>query len=254
MITPMPIWLIDIGNTKTAFALHDAGELTTRYTIPTAELENVTLDFIRDEVNAFIASVVPEATAKLQELLERRGISSRVIAAADVPMLNEYEEIEKLGTDRILAAFAAFELYGKPRGKNVIVLSLGTATTFECVSKEGVYLGGAITLGIGSIIEAIKERTSQLPRVPLEVPKSAIGRTTMASLQSGILNTQLLGIREFTHTLAAEAFSSDQPLVIATGGLAQFTRTHLPELFAVIDPDLVLKGLSSLASRDIQLT
>jgi type III pantothenate kinase len=250
----MPFWLIDIGNTKTAFALLEAGELTTRYTIPTSQLATVTLDFIRDEGDALIASVVPEATTKLQELLERRGINSKVITAADIPMQNEYEEIEKLGTDRILAAFAAHELYGKPKGRNIIVVSLGTATTFECISKVGVYLGGAITLGIGSIIEAIKERTAQLPQVPLDVPKSAIGKTTMASLQSGILNTQLLGIREFTHTLAAEAFSSDKPLVIATGGLAQFTHTHLPELFAEIDQDLVLKGLSILASRDTQPT
>jgi type III pantothenate kinase len=242
----MPHWLIDIGNTKTAFALHEEGKLTTRYTIPTSELEVVTLDFIRDDGDALIASVVPDATTKLQELLERRGITSRVITAADIPMQNEYEELEKLGTDRILAAFAAYKLYGKAQGKNAIVVSLGTATTFECISKEGVYLGGAITLGIGSIIEAIKERTAQLPQVPLDVPKSAIGRTTMASLQSGILNTQLLGIREFTHTLAAEAFPSDKPIVIATGGLAQFTHTHLHELFAEIDPDLVLKGLALL--------
>lgn len=244
----MPQWLIDIGNTKTAFALLEAGELTTRYTIPTSELENVTLDFIRDEGEALIASVVPDATDKLQSLLERRGIAPRVITASDVPVKNEYEEIEKLGTDRILAAFAAFETYGKPQQKNVVVVSLGTATTFECISKDGVYLGGAITLGIGSVIEAIKERTAQLPQVPLDVPKSAIGRTTMASLQSGILNTQLLGIREFTHTLGEEAFHSDKPLVIATGGLAQFTHTHLPGFFAEVEPDLVLKGLALVAS------
>lgn len=250
----MPKWLIDIGNTKTAFALLEAGELTTRYTIPTSELENVTLDFIRDEGKALIASVVPDATMKLTELLERRGITARVITSADIPMQNEYEEIEKLGTDRILAAYAAYEIYGKPQAKNVIVLSLGTATTFECITKEGRYLGGAITLGIGSIIEAIKERTAQLPQVPLDVPKSAIGRTTMASLQSGILNTQLLGIREFTHTLAAEAFPSDKPIVIATGGLAQFTHTQLPGHFSEIDPDLVLKGLALMALLDTQST
>lgn len=113
----MPHWLIDIGNTKTAFALLEAGELSTRYTIPTSELETVTLDFIRDDGDALIASVVPDATTKIKELLERRGIQSRVITAGDIPLQNEYEEIEKLGTDRILAAFAAYEIFGKPQGK-----------------------------------------------------------------------------------------------------------------------------------------
>ncbi len=245
----MPHWLIDIGNTKTALALLVRGELTSRYTVPTSALENFTLDFIRDDGKALISSVVPIATERLQEILKDRGIASRVITAADVPMENQYEEIEKLGTDRILAAYAAYEHYGKPQQKNVIVVSLGTATTFECISSEGVYLGGAITLGIGSIIDAIHERTAQLPKVPLDVPQSAIGKTTMASLQSGMLNTQLLGIREFTHTLAAEAFPSDKPIVIATGGLAQFTHTHLPGLFDDVDQDLVLKGLALMADR-----
>jgi type III pantothenate kinase len=245
----MSTWLIDIGNTKIAFALLDQGELTTRYTIPTIELDTVSLDFIRDNGDALIASVVPDATVKLQGLLERRGITSKVISSDATPMQNEYEEIEKLGSDRILAAFAAYEIYGKAQGKNIIVVSLGTATTFECVTKAGVYLGGAITLGIGSIIEAIKERTAQLPQVPLDVPKSAIGRTTMSALQSGILNTQLLGIREFKHKLAAEAFPEGKPLVIATGGLAPFVRTHLPEVFDEVDLDLVLKGLALMAAR-----
>ena len=245
----MPHWLIDIGNTKTAFARLEANELASRYTIPTSELETVTLDFIRDDGDAWVASVVPEATEKLRSLLERRGISSRLITAADVPMQNEYEEIEKLGTDRILAAYSAYEHWGKPQKKHVIVLSMGTATTFECVTNEGVYLGGAITLGIGSIIDAIHERTAQLPRVPMDVPKSAIGKTTMASLQSGILNTQLLGIRELIKRLSSEAFGDAKPIVIATGGLSAFANANLPDLFDVVDPDLVLKGLA-LLTRD----
>jgi type III pantothenate kinase len=243
----MSQWLVDIGNTKTAFALLEGRELGARYTIPTSEIESVTLDFIRDGGDALITSVVPDAAVALQAQLERRGIASRVVRASDVPMQNEYEEIEKLGTDRILAAFASYERYGRQQGKNVIVVSLGTATTFECVTKEGVYLGGAITLGIGSIIEAIKERTAQLPQVPLDLPKSAIGRTTMSALQSGILNTQLLGIREFVRKLMEEVFVDDGAIVIATGGLASFAATHLPDLFYAVDPDLVLSGLAMLA-------
>lgn len=245
----MPHWLIDIGNTKTAFAQLEGDELASRYTIPTAELENVTLDFIRDEGDALIASVVPDATTKLQGLLERRGITHRVITASDVPIRNEYEEIEKLGTDRILGAYAAYMHYGKPQQKNVIVVSLGTATTFECISSEGVYLGGAITLGIGSVIEAIHERTAQLPKVPLDVPKSAVGKTTMASLQSGILNTHLFGIRELIKLLSSEAFGDERPMIIATGGLGAFATANLPDVFDEVDPDLVLKGLA-LLTRD----
>lgn len=248
----MPHWLIDIGNTKTAFALLEAGEFTSRFTIPTTELEKITLDLIRDRGEALIASVVPDATATLLALLERRGVTSKVITAADVPLENQYEEIDKLGTDRILAAYGAYVHYGRPQHKALIVVSLGTATTFECVTKEGVYLGGAITLGIGSVIEAVHDKTAQLPVVPLDLPDSAIGRTTMSALRSGILNTQLLGIREFTHKLAQEAFPESKPMVVATGGLAQFTHTHLPGLFDEVDQDLVLKGLALLASRDSQ--
>lgn len=242
----MQNWVVDIGNTKSAFARIEKGELTTRFTVPTSELAEVPFDLMESKCEVVIASVVPEATATLVARLERHEAITRVIRSADVPLENQYLEIENLGTDRILAAYAAYELFGKPRKRDMIVLSLGTATTFECVTKEGVYLGGAITLGIGGIIEAVHERTAQLPKVPMNLPKSSIGRTTMESLQSGILNTQLLGIREFTHTLAAEAFPSDKPLIVATGGLAQFTHTHLPGLFDLVDPDLVLKGLVRL--------
>jgi type III pantothenate kinase len=246
----MQTWLIDIGNTKTAFALLEGDELTTRYTLSTPDLEGVLLDFVHAESHALISSVVPSATDTLQAILERRGMTSRVVTSADVPMKNEYFEIEKLGTDRILAAYAAYEEYAKEQSKNLIVVNLGTATTFECVTKEGAYLGGAITLGIGNTIDAVHAMTAQLPKVPLDVPKSAIGRTTMESLQSGIMNTQLLGIREFTQKLAVEAFQTDEPHVIATGGLAQFASSHLPELFDHVDLDLVLKGLARIATAD----
>lgn len=243
----MQTWLIDIGNTKTAFGLREAGQIVSRHAVRTIKLAHYPLSFIEAGSRALIASVVPNATENLLEKLKQLAIEARTIKAIDVPMKSEYLEMENLGTDRMLTAFAGYELYAKDAGRDLIIVNLGTATTFECVTKAGVYLGGAITLGIGSIIDAIHERTAQLPMVPLEIPTSAVGRTTIQSLQSGILNSSLLGIREFTHALSAEAFPEVKPLVIATGGLAEFTHTHLPGRFDFVDQDLVLKGLGLLS-------
>lgn len=239
----MSNWVVDIGNTKSAFGLVSNDGFGIRLDIPTHDLADADLGFLAQGDTVLLASVVPSATAILLERLQEIECTGRVIRSEDVPIESRYLEPQNLGTDRILAAFAAHTLYAKPLGKPAIVVSLGTATTFECISKDGVYLGGAITLGIGSIIDAIHDRTAQLPKVPLEIPSSAIGRTTIESLQSGIVHTQLLGIAQFIWVLAEEAFTDDIPIVIATGGLASFAQAHT-QIFDHVDPDLVLKGIS----------
>ena len=94
-----------------------------------------------------------------------------------------YENPREVGADRIVNAVAAFEMFGGP----VIAVDFGTATTFDCVSREGEYLGGAIFPGIHIAMEALFERASMLHRVELARPKSVIGKTTTAALQSGLL-------------------------------------------------------------------
>ena len=94
-----------------------------------------------------------------------------------------YENPREVGADRIVNAVAAFEMFGGP----VIAVDFGTATTFDCVSREGEYLGGAIFPGIHISMEALFERASMLHRVEIARPKSVIGKTTTAALQSGLL-------------------------------------------------------------------
>jgi len=150
----------------------------------------------------------------------------------------KYKNPTEIGADRIASAMAAIHYYP---GNNVIIVDLGTATTFEVLSGQGEFLGGAILPGIQMQMRALHEKTSKLPPVRIVKPIAILGQSTTVNIQSGLYYGHRGAIREIIDGVSKEVFTDDPPVIIGTGGFS-----HLFEgdrLFHRIIPDLVLLGL-----------
>lgn len=245
---------VDIGNTRVTLGLFEderssaEGRLTKRFDIPTRTL---TREMLSEPLTGItppdviaIASVVPWASDEIIAVLrEMFGDATIVIiSSGNIPMRIDYPHPKELGVDRWLGALAAFKRWGEREGRPCIVVDLGTATTYDCITSEGIFLGGAIAPGLALGAEALAQRAAQLPEIELSFPPSIIGRTTVESMQSGILYGGLSQLEEFVKRLGAFAFPNEEPIVIATGGLARLFegRTKLVTHF---DANLVLEGI-----------
>jgi len=142
----------------------------------------------------------------------------------------------EVGADRIVNAAAGHHLYGGP----LIITDLGTATTFDVVSKEGDYLGGAIAPGLITAAEALFMRAAVLPRVELTRPKHVIGTNTITAMQSGIIFGYVGLIESMVSRIQKEL--GEKPTVIATGGYASLIAKETPVIDEV-NPNLALIGL-----------
>jgi type III pantothenate kinase len=127
----------------------------------------------------------------------------------------------------------------------LIVVDCGTATTFDVITAEGDYLGGAILPGIGISVETLAGRTAKLPSVEIARPAAALGRSTVESIQAGVYHAHVGAIRHLVGELSREAFAGNKPHVVATGGFARLFLTE--NLFDEIVPELVLLGLKRAA-------
>ncbi len=185
-----------------------------------------------------MCSVVPPLTGIFEEVSETyfhiKPLS--ITAGVKTGLQISYDNPRDVGADRIVDAVAAINLYGKP----VIVVDFGTATVFDAISRDGIYLGGAIAPGINVAAEALFLNTSQLRRVELVAPKSAIGQNTSTALQAGLV----LGYAGLVTGLV-ERFKSElgpEAKVIGTGGLATIISKEA-DVFDDINQDLTLIGL-----------
>ena len=154
-----------------------------------------------------------------------------------------YENPHEVGADRIVNSVAAYELFGGP----IIAVDFGTATTFDCISHGGEYLGGCIFPGIHISMEALFERTSKLHRVEISQPKSVIGKTTTAALQSGLLYGYAGMVDSMAERIRQELGSDSR--VIATGGLAGRIARESTAI-ELVEPFLTLKGLRILFEKN----
>ncbi|MBS0287916.1 MAG: type III pantothenate kinase [Proteobacteria bacterium] len=157
----------------------------------------------------------------------------------------KYKNPNEVGADRIANAIAAFHHYPQ---KNIIIVDLGTATSFEVISAQGAFLGGAIIPGLQMQMRALNEKTANLPPVRILKPGVALGQSTAANIQSGLYFGQRGAIKEIIQSISKEMFN-EPPVVIGTGGFA-----HLFEednIFDVILSDLVLKGLQIAYSKNL---
>ena len=191
---------------------------------------------------AVLCSVVPNLTPAWSEALERvTGRAPLEVTAETVRDLLpiRYHDPYAVGADRIANALAVRALYGTPAS----VVDLGTATTFDCVSREGAYLGGAISPGAGTSAEELFRRAARVPRVELRRPRLALGRTTEESLQAGVVWGAAGLVDALVRRLAREMKGT--PRVIATGGWAKVVAPEC-ETVEAVDEGLTLKGMKIL--------
>ena len=241
----------DIGNTNVILGVFDGDKLKATWRIATGihrmpdEYASLILDLFdrqglaASEVkDAVLCSVVPPLVAVFEEAFKRYLKVSPLVVEAGVKTGVRIcmDNPREVGADRIVNAVAAHQLYGG----SVIVIDFGTATTFDVVSEEGDYLGGAIAPGIAIATEALFTRTAVLPRVELTHPKRAIGRSTVAAMQSGIVFGYVGLIEGIVARIQQE--SGAKANVVATGGYAELLARETP-VIQVVNTDLTLIGL-----------
>jgi type III pantothenate kinase len=188
---------------------------------------------------AVMASVVPDLVPVFERLCQRYfGVDPVVVGTGTRTGVRVmYDNPREVGADRIVDVVAALHLYGPPP---LIIVDFGTATVFDAVSAEGDYLGGALAPGIGIAAEALFERAAKLYRVELERPKSAIGKNTVAAIQSGTLWGYVGLLEGMVARFKKELGGSAR--VIATGGWAQRLAKET-QVFDAVDENLTLTGL-----------
>ena len=152
-----------------------------------------------------------------------------------------YRDPREVGADRIADAIGAVKLYPE---RNIIVADFGTATTICAISHKKEFLGGNILPGLNLSMRALEEKTAQLPSVEIVPVKTAIGRSTVESIQAGLYWSNVGMVRELVKRISEEEFSTGNPVVIGTGGFAQLFNRQ--KLFDEVVPDLILKGLREL--------
>ncbi|WP_418791370.1 type III pantothenate kinase [Phosphitispora sp. TUW77] len=198
------------------------------------------------EVQAVVlCSVVPTVMPALETMSVKYFQKKPLIVGPGIKtaMPIRYDNPREVGADRIVNAIAAYDLYGGP----LIVVDFGTATTFDAVSADGAYLGGAIAPGIGISTEALYTKAAKLPRIELLKPKAVIGKNTVTSMQAGIvygLVGQTEGIvRRMKKELGGKAY------VVATGGHAELISNE-SEMIDTINSNLTLEGLRIIYERN----
>jgi len=250
--------VVDVGNTQTHVGLADNGVIVDEWRLATVrhrtsdEIAGLLQGFfslrgarVKEVVDeAGIASVVPRLTQQWVEMCERHlGVTAFVVGPGTrtgmrIAMKNPAE----VGADRVVNGVAAYEKYGGP----CIVADYGTATTFDVISAEGDYIGGAIAPGIEVSLEALTTRAAKLTMVELTEPEHAIGKSTTEALQSGAVYGFAGEIEGIVHAIWAEL--GERVPVIATGGLAALVARHTT-IITQVDPFLTLRGIEIVMRR-----
>ena len=242
---------IDIGNTNMTVGIFDGSKLKANWRVTTGvhrmpdEYASLLLNLFERQgiaaskiTDAILCSVVPPLVGVFEEMCRRYLKISPLVVEAGVKtgVRISMDNPREVGADRIVNTVAAHKLYGGA----VIVIDLGTATTFDAVSEEGDYLGGAIAPGIAIATEALFSRTAVLPRVELTHPKRAIGRNTVAAMQSGIVFGYAGLIEGIVNRIQQEL--GGKAKIVATGGYAELLAQET-SVIEEVNPDLTLVGL-----------
>ena len=246
----------DVGNTTTVVGIFEGEELRAHWRLSSIlhtpdELGVYLLNLLgmkgvspRDVRGAAFASVVPSLDFSIRHALRDffEVDPLQVDASVDTGMEIRYSAPRELGADRLVTAVAGRAKYGAP----LIVADYGTAITFDVVSPDGAYLGGAIAPGLASGITALFSNAAKLPQVALSRPPSVIGRTTNESIQSGILFGNA-GLTDHIVGLIRAELGAQAP-VVATGGHAALMAT-VSRTIDHVEPWLMLKGLRLIYER-----
>jgi type III pantothenate kinase len=245
--------VLDIGNTETTTGLFDGERLVAHWRLVTDVSR--TPDEIGLQLRALLASrdvpvsavtgsaigsVVPALTGSVAESCRALFGRDALVVDARTPLPITLDVIEPLtvGADRIVNTLAASRLFQR----DTIVVDLGTATTYDCITADGVFLGGVIAPGLRTSAETLFRRTSKLPATELVAPDTVIGRRTEDCIRSGVIFGTADAVDGIVRRIKAEWPTGRVPLVVATGGLAPVIHPHCREVER-LEPDLTLVGL-----------
>lgn len=244
---------LDVGNSQIFCGVYDGEVLTVQFRCSS------TVRSSSDEFGVFVrgalrenginpdavsdiavCSVVPDLLYSLRSCCQKYfGLDPLVLRPGIRTGLRiAYKDPREVGSDRIADAIGAIKLYPD---RNLIVVDFGTATTVCAITRDRQFLGGNIIPGVRLAMAALEEKTAQLPSVEIVPVTSAIGRSTVESIQNGLFWSNVGMVKELVARMTEEAFPDDPPFVIGTGGFAHlFNRL---ELFDAVVPDLILVGL-----------
>ncbi len=249
---------MDVGNTHTVIGLYRNDQLVDSWRVHTEPKYTedefhvlVSHFFSRKRITAeeigqiIISCVVPPVIQMLDAYCRKYLVCApHWVEAGSIDMPIHYNNPSEVGADRLVNAVAAYHKYKK----SLIIIDFGTATTFDCISEEGAYIGGAIAPGIGISAEALFQRASKLPRVELfNPPATVIGKETVTSMKSGLLYGYAEMVDGMVRRIQKE-MAPQKPEIIATGGLAGLIKT-LATCIAAVEPDLTLEGLRIISKK-----
>ena len=253
------ILVLDAGNSNIVLGVYNNGHLAFHWRMGTDR--HKTEDEYAMQVNAFfthagisfeqikgiiISSVVPPIMFALEEMCNKYFRVKPIIVGPGVKTgLNiKYENPREVGADRIVNAIAAIHEYG---GQPLIIVDFGTANTYCYINEKGEYMGGAIAPGISISTEALYTKASKLPRIEITRPSNIVGKNTVSAMQSGILYGFIGQVEGIVSRMKAQ--SKQEPLVIATGGMASLIANET-KIIDMVEPLLTLKGLYIIYKRN----
>lgn len=253
------ILTMDIGNTNVKIGVFNGDDLVASWRISTMvsrtadEYGMVLYDLLRQHGVGFedikdivISSVAPALNYTIEHMcLYYMHIQPTFVnCKTDTGIKLEYERNEELGSDRIVVSSSAYNIYGGP----VIVVDFGTATTFNLVTKDGRFVGGAIAPGIKTCLDSLVSSTAKLQPIDLKEPESVVGKNMRNGMQSGIV-FGYTGLVKYMLEKFKAIDGMQNAKVVATGGLSEIVNGVEPKLIDVIDRALALKGLKLIFDR-----
>lgn len=256
------ILLIDVGNTNIVMGVHDGERIVSDFRLSTNSMK--TSDEISIEVislfhlnrletesidGVIISSVVPNVMYSLENMVRKIFKVTPIVVGAGVKTgINvKTDNPKEVGADRIVNAVAASSKYKK----SLIIIDFGTATTFCSIKKDGTYAGGIISPGIKISADALFEKAAKLPRVELMKPEKVIGKNTVVSMQSGLVNGYIGMVEHLVKLMKVEmmAEGEDEPYVVATGGFSRLMKQNT-DCIDVVEPNLTLEGLKMIYDKN----
>ena len=261
------ILLIDVGNTNIVLGIHDnekyiaswristdSKKTSDEYSIQVMQLFNQAKLNPEEVEGIIISSVVPNIMHSLENMVRKCFCKEPIVVGPGIKTgINiKYDNPREVGADRVVDAVAAYEMYGGP----TIVVDLGTASTFDVVNKKGQYLGGSIAPGLKTSLDALINRTAQLPRIELHEPTTAIAKNTTESINAGMVFGYIGLIDGIIEELIKEIIkkeknSKDEIKIVSTGGYSELLASE-SKYIEIVENDLTLEGLRLIYERTIK--